>query len=260
MYGYKNIRVEFPEDGIAVMSFCRPEKLNSWSREVFNDLLDFFRRLPKDTTVKAVILRGDGDRAFCTGADFGSLFPRDGDRDSIEKSYGFQEELRELVVLVHSVPQIVIAACHGYAVGGGFFLAMASDIRIVSEDVKFSAPLLKMGMSCGDLGCAYMLPRLIGAGVARDILLTGRYMEAEEAIRLGFVSACVPKGQLTEAAMARARILAGYSREALQYSKELLNLMEGVDGLDTAIRIENRNQQLVKAFNRENRAKENKNI
>ena len=255
MFDYQHIRVEIPEAGIAVMSFCRPAKLNSWSREVLTELLDFCRRLRSETDIKVVILRGDGDRAFCTGADFQSLFPGEGDRDSIAKSYALQEDLRELVVLVHTLPQIVISACHGYAVGGGFFLAMASDIRIISEDVRFSAPLLKMSMSCGDLGCAYMLPRLIGAGVARDILLTGRYMEAEEAMRLGFASRCVPLEQLDEAAMARARVLASYTREALQYSKELINLLEGVGDLDTAIKIENRNQQLVKAFNRENRAK-----
>ena len=255
MYDYQNIRVENPEDGILVMSFCRPAKLNSWSREVFTDLLDFFRGLKTDEETKVVIVRGDGDRAFCTGADFQSLFPGEGDRDSIRKSFSFQEELREMTVLVHSLPQIIISACHGYAVGGGFFLAMASDIRIISEDVRFSAPLLKMNMSCGDLGCTYMLPRLIGAGVARDILLTGRYMGADEAMRLGFASTCVTRDKLDEAAMEKARILAAYGKEALRYSKELLNLMENVGDLDTAIRIENRNQQLVKAFNRENRKK-----
>ena len=253
MYEYQNIRVEAPEPGILTMSFCRPAKLNSWSREVFTDLLDFFRALKRDAETKVVILRGDGDRAFCTGADFQSLFPGEGDRDSVRKSFAFQEDLRELVVLVHSLPQIMICACHGYAVGGGFFLAMASDIRIISEHVRFSAPLLKMNMSCGDLGCAYMLPRLIGAGVARDILLTGRYMEAEEAMRLGFASACVPREMLDHAAMEKARQLASFGAEALKYSKELLNLMENVGDIDSAIRIENRNQQLVKAFNRERR-------
>ena len=241
MYDYKNIRVELPEPGIAVMSFARPEKLNSWSRGAFEDLLDFFRRLKTDDDLKVVVLRGDGDRAFCTGADFVSLFPGEGERESPSKSYAFQEEVRELV----------ISAVHGYAVGGGFFLTMASDIRIISDDVKFSCPLLKLNMSCGDLGGAYMLPRLIGDGVARHLLLTGRYMLAEEAMRLGYASQCVPRAQLDAAAMEKARLLAGYSRDAMLYSKELLNIMEGVSDLDTAIKIENRNQQLVKALKRE---------
>ena len=182
MYDYKYIRVEQPEPGIAVMSFIRPEKLNSWSREVFNDMLHFFRLLKTDDETKVLIIRGEGDRAFCTGADFNSLFPNEGDRDSVEKSFEFQEQLRELIVLVHEAKQIVITAAHGYAVGGGFFLTMASDIRLIAHDVKFSCPLLKMSMSCGDLGCAYMLPRLIGDGVARDILLTGMYMFVGEAM------------------------------------------------------------------------------
>ena len=251
MYDYKNIRVELPEPGIAVMSFARPEKLNSWSRGAFEDLLDFFRRLKTDDDLKVVVLRGDGDRAFCTGADFVSLFPGEGERESPSKSYAFQEEVRALVVLGPEARQVVISAVHGYAVGGGFFLTMASDIRIISDDVKFSCPLLKLNMSCGDLGCAYMLPRLIGDGVARDLLLTGRYMLAEEAMRLGYASQCVPRAQLDAAAMEKARLLAGYSRDAMLYSKELLNIMEGVSDLDTAIKIENRNQQLVKALKRE---------
>ena len=137
----------------------------------------------------------------------------------------------------------------------GFFLTMASDIRLIADDVKFSCPLLKMSMSCGDLGCAYMLPRLIGDGVARDILLTGRYMFAGEAMSLGYASGCYPLSELDNAAMEKARVLAGYSSEALQYSKQLLNMMESVGDLDTAIKIENRNQQLVKAFNKEKRNK-----
>ena len=84
MYDYKNIRVELPEPGIAVMSFARPEKLNSWSRGAFEDLLDFFRRLKTDDDLKVVVLRGDGDRAFCTGADFVSLFPGEGERESLQ--------------------------------------------------------------------------------------------------------------------------------------------------------------------------------
>lgn len=256
MYDYKHIRVELPEPGIAVMSFIRPEKLNSWSREVFDDMLHFFRALKTDDETKVLIIRGEGERAFCTGADFMSLFPGEGDRDSVHKSYDFQEELRELVVLVHEAKQVVITAAHGYAVGGGFFLTMVSDIRLIADDVKFSCLLLKMSMSCGDLGCAYMLPRLIGDGVARDILLTGRYMLAPEAMSLGYASGCYPLSELDNAAMEKARVLAGYTSEALQYSKQLLNLMESVNDIDTAIKIENRNQQLVKAFNRENRSKQ----
>jgi len=250
-YSYNSIRVELTEDGIAVMSFIRPEKLNSWSREVFAEMLDFFRCLKTDDDTKVVIIRGEGERAFCTGADFVSLFPGEGDRYSIQKSYAFQEKVRELVVLVHEARQVVISAVHGYAVGGGFFLTMASDIRIIADNVKFSCPLLKMSMSCGDLGCAYLLPRLIGDGVARDILLTGRYMLAEEAMRLGYASECVAPEELDDVAMERARLLAEYSKEALFYSKELLNIIEGVDNLDVAIKIENRNQQLVKAFKKE---------
>ena len=129
---------------------------------------------------------------------------------------------------------------------------MASDIRLITEDVKFSAPLLKMSMSCGDCGSSWMLSRLIGSGAARDILLTGRYMEAKEAMRLGFASECFAEKSEMDRRRARApKLLASYTPHAIRYSKELLNIIDGVASLDDAIRIENRSQQLVKAINRQ---------
>ena len=249
---YKNLIVSRPFDGVAVMSFNRPAKLNSWSRELLDELLDFLRSLQGEKNLRAVILRGEGEKAFSTGADFRGMFASESDRDNVELSYQVQEDLREIIRLVREAAQVFICECHGYAVGGGFFLAMASDIRLITEDVKFSAPLLKMSMSCGDCGSSWMLPRLIGSGAARDILLTGRYMEAKEAMRLGFASECfAEKSEMDAAALERAKLLASYTPHAIRYSKELLNIIDGVASLDDAIRIENRSQQLVKAINRQ---------
>lgn len=255
---YKHLIVTSPMDGVVVMSFNRPDKLNAWSRPVLDELLEFLRSLKSEPGLKAVILRGEGDRAFSTGADFRGLFENEADRDNVELSYEVQEELREVIMLVRDAPQVVICECFGYVVGGGFFLAMASDIRLISDDVKFSAPLLKMSMSCGDCGSSWMLKSIVGAGAARDILLTGRYMYSEEAMRLGFASECLPnKADLDKAALERAGLIAGYSAHAIKYSKELLNIIDGVSSLDDAIRIENRSQQLVKAINRQLRDGQN---
>lgn len=245
-------------DGVAVMSFNRPEKLNSWSRPVLDELLEFLRSLQSEPGLKVVILRGEGERAFSSGADFTGLFENETDRDNVELSYKVQEDLREVIRLVREAPQVVICECHGYAVGGGFFLAMASDIRLITSDVKFSAPLLKMSMSCGDCGSSWMLPRLVGWGVARDLLLTGRYMLSEEAMHLGFASECLPdKEAMDAAALEKAKTIAGYTSHSIRYSKELLNIIDSVGTLDDAIRIENRSQQLVKAINRQNKAGSN---
>ena len=235
--GYRHILVSSPVDGVAVMSFNRPEKLNSWSRPVLDELLGFLCSLQGEPGLKAVILRGEGDRAFSSGADFTGLFENEGDRDNVELSYRVQEDLREVIRLIREAPQAVICECHGYAIGGGFF-----------------APLLKMSMSCGDCGSSWMLPRLVGWGVARDILLTGRYMLAEEAMRLGFASECLPdKEAMDAAALEKAKVIAGYTAHSIRYSKELLNIIDSVGTLDDAIRIENRSQQLVKAINRQHR-------
>ncbi len=249
-YQYQNIRVEKATPRITVLSFIRPEKLNSWTNAVIDDMLDFFEKLKKDEERTVLIMRADGIKAYSTGADFQEIFP-DGTRDRASVSYAFQDKCCKLILSIHKCSQIVINQSFGYTIGGGFFVAMASDIRIIAENVRFQAPLLKFGLGCGDLGTSYFLTRQIGAGVAKDILLTGRYMMAEEAMKLGFASECVPVEKLDEAGMAKAQLLAEYTPVALKYSKEMLNLAQDGYGLEDVLSIENRNQQMIKAFNLE---------
>ena len=234
-------------DSIVEMILNKPERRNALDADMMDELNARLLSADADNDIRVVIIKGSGEH-FCSGADL-KMAPEGG--YSIDERRAMLSRYNRVVKTILTMEKPVLSVVRGYAVGGGFFLTMASDIRIISDDVKFSCPLLKLNMSCGDLGCAYMLPRLIGDGVARDLLLTGRYMLAEEAMRLGYASQCVPRAQLDAAAMEKARLLAGYSRDALLYSKELLNIMEGVSDLDTAIKIENRNQQLVKALKRE---------
>jgi Enoyl-CoA hydratase/carnithine racemase len=252
-YNYQHIRIEKIEPRIAVLSFIRPEKLNSWTNAVIDDMLDFFKKLKQDTDTTILIMRADGTKAYCAGADFQEIFPGE-TRDSASVSYAFQAKCCELILDIYTCPQIVIMQAFGYTIGGGFFTAMASDIRIIADNVKFQAPLVKFGLGCGDLGASYFLTRQIGSGAARDLLLTGRYMLADEAMRLGFASACVPLAELDASGLEKAQLLAGYNPVALKFSKEVMNMAQDANSLEDVLNFENRNQQMIKAFNLEQKA------
>lgn len=253
-YQYENIRVEKPEPAIAVMSYIRPEKMNSWTRGVIEELRDFLAKLKNDTETTVVIMRGDGTKAVCAGMDFADVYPPEV-TSSPSLSYLWQEKLCDIIRGIHECPQIVINLSFGHAIGGGFFTALASDIRIIAEDVKFSVPLIKMGMGAADLGSSYFLCRALGAAVTKDLLLTGRVLRAEEAMRLGFATECVPLEKLDEAGMAKAKAIAELSPNALRLSKKAINWAQDANSLDDVLAFENRNNQMVSAFRKETAGK-----
>jgi enoyl-CoA hydratase/carnithine racemase len=243
-YNYTAIRVEKPEPRIAVMSFIRPEKLNSWTNEVIDDLSDFFAKLRYDRETSVVILRGEGEKGFSAGMDVQAVFTPDVMMDTV-KLYDLQVKLGEIFIAMRKCPQVIITQAHGAAVGGGFFLAMASDIRIIADNVKFSFPGVKIGMGGADLGSSYFLPRLLPAGIAYDLLLTGRYLLAEEAMRFGFATQCVPAEELDAAGLAKAQEIAKLDSVLLGFTKEALNASLDADSLEQTIILEHRNQQIV---------------
>ncbi|MCL2529499.1 MAG: enoyl-CoA hydratase/isomerase family protein [Coriobacteriia bacterium] len=244
---YTNIRVERPEPGIAVVSFARPESMNAWTNDLIDELIDFINTMKSDYETTVLIMRGDGEKGYCSGADFNDLFPVQVMSDTV-KSYDLQNKLCDMLVAIRKLPQVIINLAFGHTIGGGFFLAMAADIRIIADNVKFSVPLLKLGLGCADLGSSYYLMRQIGSGVAKDILFTGRPLMAEEAMRLGFASECVPFDQLDEAGLAKARLIAQSDPLAVRLSKEALNFAQDSQSFEETLAFENRNQQMIQAY------------
>jgi enoyl-CoA hydratase/carnithine racemase len=243
-YNYTSIRVENPEPKIAVMSFIRPEKLNSWTNEVINEMSNFFEKLRYDREISVVILRGDGEKGFSAGMDAKAVFTPDVSTDTV-KLYDLQVKLGEILINMRKCPQIIITQAFGSTVGGGMFLAMASDMRIIADNVKFSIPLIKIGMGGADLGSSYFLCRQVGASVAYDMIFTGRVMYAEEAMRLGFACQSVPFEELDMAGMAKAQEIAQLDAVFLGFTKEALNQAIDAGSLEQAIMLEHRNQQIV---------------
>jgi enoyl-CoA hydratase len=178
------------KDGIAFVTVNRPDKLNALNDQVMLDLAGAAERIATEAAIKGAILTGAGPKAFVAGADIGDL-SRQGPFDGKARAQRGQAVLRRL----ETCGKPVIAAVNGFALGGGCELAMACHIRIASENAKFGQPEVKLGIAPG-YGGTQRLPRLVGKGVALQLILTGEMIDAHEAYRIGLVNKVVPAADL----------------------------------------------------------------
>jgi enoyl-CoA hydratase len=205
-------------EGIAVVTINRPHALNAFNSEQLDLLGAAFHALGQNRSVRVVILTGAGDRAFAAGADIKEmvdLTPAEG--------MAFGRKGQALTSAVERLPHPVIAAVNGYAFGGGCELAIACDIRLASANARFAQPEVSLGIPPG-WGGTQRLPRLIGPGLAAEMIFTGRQVEAEEAQRIGLVNAVHPLDQLMAAAREMAGRIARNSPAAIRASKSLMAL------------------------------------
>jgi enoyl-CoA hydratase/carnithine racemase len=222
----------------------RPESLNAMSRKLVQELRALFSGLPDDHEARLVVLRGAG-RAFCAGLDLKEDAGADGAVDgSVQASLRAQRTISELVMMMRRAPQPFIAAVHGAACGGGFALALASDVRLAGESARMNAAFIRIGLSACDIGVSYFLPRLVGASVAAELLLTGNFIDAARAERVGLVSRVVPDAELDAAAQAMADDMLRNSPMGLRLTKECLNASLDAGSLEQVIAMEDRNQIL----------------
>ncbi|MFN4134200.1 MAG: enoyl-CoA hydratase/isomerase family protein [Novosphingobium sp.] len=223
----------------------RPDVLNAISLQMVHDLHAYFGHLHHDRDTRVVVLRGAG-KAFCAGLDIRER-STDGDTPPFAAGFGFQGYLAEVYVRMRRCPQPIVALVHGAACGGGFSLALASDIRIAGESARMNAAFIKLGLSACDMGCSYFLPRLVGASVASELMLTGRFIHAPRALATGLVSQVVPDDELEEAGECLVADLLGASPMGLRMTKEGLNFAIDAPSLEAAIALENRNQLMTAA-------------
>jgi enoyl-CoA hydratase len=177
-------------DGIAFVTINRPDKLNALNDQVMLELADAAERIATEAGIKGAILTGSGPKSFVAGADIGDL-SRQGPFDGKARAQRGQAVLRRL----ETGGKPVIAAINGFALGGGCELAMACHIRIASENAKFGQPEVKLGIAPG-YGGTQRLPRLVGKGIAMQLILTGEMIDAQEAYRIGLVNKVVPAAAL----------------------------------------------------------------
>jgi len=247
---YKTLEFECREH-VGFLTFNRPDRLNALSTEMVEELRDFFGNLDRHLDARVVVIRGAG-RAFCAGFDVSDL---SGGMAAIHPELGLptgvvtyghmvQRAVNDVVIKMREAPQPLIAAVRGAAVGGGFTLSMACDIRIAAESARFSAVNIRIGYTGGDMGSSYFLPRLIGLSRAAEYLYTGRRMDAATAERIGFVSRVVSDEQLDGAATELAHEMLNATPLALRLTKGLLNVNIDAPSLAAAAQLEAGSQLL----------------
>jgi enoyl-CoA hydratase len=240
---YETLRVD-REGHLTWLTLNRPEALNAMSRTLIRELGEFFWALHDDRETRVLVLRGAG-RAFCAGLDLKEQPQDDGVTGSVQGGLRGQRQVSELVMLMRRAPQPIIAAVHGPACGGGFALALASDVRIAGESARMNAAFIRIGLSACDVGVSYFLPRIVGASVASELLLTGNFIDAARAERVGLVSRVVPDAELEQTARAMAEDILRNSPIGVRLTKECLKLSIDAPSLEAAVAMEDRNQILA---------------
>lgn len=224
----------------------RPEALNTLNPAMIAELQDYFLRLSTDEDVRIVVLKGAG-RAFCAGLDL----KHEGRsntavaQSAVAAGLKSQRAISEIVMRMRRCPQPIVALVQGPACGGGFSLALASDIRIAGESARMNCAYIRIGLGGCDIGSSYFLPRLVGASVAAELIFTGKFINAARAEKLGLVARVVPDAELEAAAAEDVDLMLTTSPLGLKLSKEALNMNIDAGSMEAAIALEDRNQILV---------------
>ena len=243
---YETLDYKVQEKGIGILSLNRPRRYNAVNQKMMEELEEFWRERQHDLDTHVLILKGNGEKGFCAGLHMREIMKIFSDMNT-DEFYAFQARLARLNLAMRRIPQPIICAVHGAAVGLGFSFALASDVRVISPDAQFSAAYINIGLGGADMACSYFLPRLIGAGRAYEFMLTGDFMTAEEAMTLGLASRLVKRDKLLETAMALARTMNSKNPMGLRLTKEAINMNLDAGGLEQALNLEDRNQVLLVA-------------
>lgn len=228
------------EGAVLWCTLNRPEALNTFSARFIDEYHGLLDSLAADPATRVVVLRGAG-RAFCAGLDLKETGSGGG---GISGSLRGQQRISQIAIKMRRLPQVFLACVHGPACGGGFMLALASDIRIAGESARMNAAFIKLGLSGCDVGVSYLLPRLVGASVASELILTGRFLHAARARELGLVAAVVPDAELEAEARRWLADLLRTTPLGLRLSKEALNASLDMGSLEAVVALEDRNQVL----------------
>lgn len=232
------IEVERVDSAIAVVTLNRPEALNALTTPMVQQLRDTFTSLDANATCRAIVLAGSG-RAFCAGLDLKGEMPGE---PAAMAGMALQELFAGTPLAMRRIRQPIIAAVNGVAVGAGMALSLASDIRVASTTARFLIGAVKIGLTAGECGISYHLPRIIGAGRAFEIMLTGREVLAPEALSAGLVSQVVEPVALREAALAMARAVIANSPFASKHTKQVMWQNLDAPSLEAAVQLENHAQ------------------
>ena len=237
--------LKLTQDGDVVWAeMNRPERLNALNRKLVEELRDFFVGLYWRRDARVVVLSGAGG-AFCAGLDLKERNTQAPGGRSVGAGLTAQREISEIVIAMRRCPQPIIACVDGAASGGGFALALASDVRIATPRTRMNAAFIRIGLSACDIGVSYFLPRMVGSSVAAEYMLTGRFIGAERAYQLGLVSRVVAPEAMEAEAQGFVADMLHATPLGLRLTKEALNHAIDAQGLEAAVAMEDRNQILA---------------
>jgi enoyl-CoA hydratase len=217
------VTVEKPRDHITLVTLNRPERMNAMAFDVMIPFKEALEEISYDNDTRVVVVTGAG-RGFCSGADLtdGGRIPNIDGLTVPSISLRAMELLDDVVLTIRKMHQPVIAAVNGAAIGGGFCLSLAFDIRVASTEAYFRAAGINNGLSSTELGLSYLLPRAIGSSRAFEIMLTGRDVDGAEAERIGLVSKVVEPEALLDTCFDMADVMIGWSRVGVEMAKRVL--------------------------------------
>ncbi|MET3473448.1 enoyl-CoA hydratase/carnithine racemase [Novosphingobium sp. 1529] len=231
---------------VEILTLNQPDSLNALSPAMVVDLDGYFRGLAQRVDVRVVILRAQG-RAFCAGLDM-KAWPDADERSVAEAALATQTQIGAIMRQMRACPQPIIALGHGAACGGGFSLLLASDVRLGAPSLRMNCAYIKIGLGGCDMGSSYFLPRLVGASLAAELILTGRFLDAGRAHRLGLLSEVVEEPDLLATGLVLAEEMLQTAPLGLRLSKQALNLNIDAAGLEAAMALEDRQQVMLSAM------------
>ncbi|MCW2622010.1 MAG: paaG3 [Frankiales bacterium] len=239
------------QDGVRRITLNRPEQLNAMSGQMVQELHEALAAANDTRDCRVVVLTGAG-RGFCAGLDLNGYgdTPLDAGPTRvgpIHHTLLIQRHIAGLVQRIRKLRQPVVAAVNGAAAGGGLALVLASDVRIAAEPAVFAVSFIRVGYSGCDIGTSWMLPRLVGAGRAHELMLTGRKFDAQEALRIGLLADVVPAGELTERVARTVDAMLAAPPLSLELTKQGMWLSLEIPSFDAAVELENRQQVLTSA-------------
>lgn len=227
---YQNIKLEM-EDHVALLTICRPKALNALNTQTLMELRQAIQQVVEDEQTYVLVITGEGEKAFVAGADITEMLNL-----SPEEARRFSELGQAVFQQIEQLEKPVIAAINGYALGGGCELALACDIRLAADTARLGQPEVGLGITPG-FGGTQRLPRLVGAAKAKELILTGEMIAAEEALRIGLVNRVYAAEELMARAMEMARTIASKSQLAVRYAKQAI--IQGLEAsISTALQLE----------------------
>ena len=241
---YEGLTLSRPTDDVLLVTLDRPDRFNALTFGMFDAITDMCRDVEEDDSVRVVVLTGAG-RGFCSGLDLDAVAALL-EMSPFEFLRG-QEKWAGAAVALRRLTRPVIAAVNGAAAGAGLSLALASDMRIASTAAKFNAAFIRVGLTGGDMGSSWLLPRIVGLGLANELLLTGRFVLPDEALRIGLVNRVCEPDQLLDSALELAAQVSRNSPFGVRVTKQVVQANLGAATLELGIELENRNQALAAA-------------